>query len=251
MSAGAGIMVDEGLFRLFPCDRVFAAHNEPGMPVGHFGFRDGPLMAAADQVQITIQGKGGHGAVPEAAVDPIVIGASLVMALQTIVSRNISPHDAAVVTVGCLRSGEASNVIPDTAFLDLTVRHFNPQVGALLHRRIEEIARGQAASFGGSATFKWMNGYPVTVNEVASTTIARDAAVRLLGGGKVREIEKPYLGSEDFSFMLQKVPGSYLMMGNGEDSAPLHHPKYNFNDAAIAPGAAYWTLLTETYLKAA
>ncbi len=248
---GARIMVEDGLFKLFPCDAVFGAHNEPGMPVGQFGFREGPMLAAADQVQITIQGKGGHGAVPELAIDPIVVGAALVMALQTIVSRNVSPHDPAVVTVGCLKSGEASNVIPDTAFLDLTVRHFNKQVGDLLHRRIEELAHGQAISFGATATCEWMNGYPVTVTEPKSTRFARATAVALLGEQNVRDIEKPYLGSEDFSYLLDAAPGSFIMMGNGEASAPLHHPAYNFNDAAIAPGAAYWTALTESFLKSA
>jgi len=248
---GAGIMVREGLFKLFPCDGVFAAHNEPGMPVGQFGFREGPLMAAADQVQITIKGQGGHGAVPEQTVDPIVVGASLVMALQTVVARNVSPHESAVVTVGCLKAGEASNVIPDTAFLDLSVRHLNKDVGALLHRRIEDLARGQAMSFGATAVCQWMNGYPVTVNEPKSTRFARATAAALFGAEHVHDIEKPYLGSEDFSFMLDQAPGSYLMMGNGEDCAPLHNPAYNFNDTAIAPGAAYWTALTESFLKSA
>ncbi len=246
---GARIMVEEGLFKLFPCDAVFGAHNEPGIPVGQFGFREGPLMAAADQVQITITGRGGHGAVPEQTVDPIVAGASLVMALQTIVSRNVSPHDPAVITVGCLRSGEASNVIPDTAFLDLTVRHFNKTVGDLLRRRIEELAHGQAASFGATANCVWMNGYPPTVNEPKSSRFAKATAAALLGEANVHDIEKPYLGSEDFSFMLEAAPGAYLMMGNGEDGAALHNPNYNFNDAAIAPGVAYWTALTESYLK--
>ena len=245
---GARIMIEDGLFEKFPCDAVFGAHNEPGMPLGQFGFREGPLMAAAVQIDITIHGKGGHGAMPEQTVDPIVVGASLVMALQTVVSRNISAHTPAVVTVGCLRAGLASNVIPDTAFLELSVRHFDNDTGALLHRRIEELARFQALSFGATAEVVISNGYPVTVNEPKSTRFAREAAVALLGEPNVCEIEKPYLGSEDFSFMLEKVPGSYLMMGNG-DSAALHNPSYNFNDAAIAPGAAYWTTLAERFLK--
>ena len=245
---GARIMMEEGLFERFPCDAVFGAHNEPGIPVGKFGFREGALMAAAHQVEITIRGKGGHGAMPEQTVDPIVVGASLVMALQTIVSRNVNPQTPAVITVGCLRAGQASNVIPDTAFLDLSVRHFDKETGALLHRRIEELAKGQALSFGATADVVISNGYPVTVNEPGSTRLARAAAVALLGAAHVRDIDQPYLGSEDFSFMLEKVPGTYLMMGNG-DSAALHNPRYNFDDTAIAPGAAYWTSLTETFLN--
>ena len=248
---GARMMIEEGLFKLFPCDAVFGAHNEPGIPVGQFGFREGPLMAAAHQVDITIQGKGGHGAMPEQTVDPIVVGASLVMALQTVVARNVGPHTPAVVTVGCLKAGAVSNVIPDTALLELSVRHLDKETGILLRRRIDELAKGQAASFGASATVVWSNGYPVTVNEAKSTRFARETAISLLGDSNVYQIEKPFLGSEDFSFMLEEVPGSYLMMGNGEDCAPLHNPCYNFNDAAIAPGAAYWTALTESYLKSA
>ena len=246
---GARIMIEEGLFKKFPCDAVFGAHNEPGMPVGNFGFREGTLMAAVDQVQITIRGKGGHGAQPEETVDPIVAGASLVMALQTVVSRNVTPHERAVVTVGCLKAGAACNVIPETAFLDVSLRYFDPEVGAMMRQRIGTLADGQARSFGASAECNWILGYPATINEPASTRIAREVAVDMLGADKVRDIDKPFLGSEDFSFMLQERPGSYLMMGNG-DSAPLHNPAYNFNDAAILPGAAYWTELVERYLKA-
>jgi hippurate hydrolase len=247
---GARIMIEDGLFDRFPCDAVFGAHNEPGIPVGQFGFREGPLMAAAHQVDITIQGKGGHGAMPEQTVDPIVAGASLVMALQTVVSRNVAAHAAAVITVGCLKAGMVSNVIPDTARLELSVRYFDDETSALLRKRIDELAKGQAASFGATATVTWSHGYPVTVNEAKSTRFAREAAVALLGEPGVRDIEKPFLGSEDFSFMLEKVPGSYLMMGNG-DSAALHNPRYNFNDEAIAPGAAYWTTLAERFLRVA
>jgi hippurate hydrolase len=144
---GARIMIEEGLFKLFPCDAVFGAHNEPGMPVGQFGFREGSLMAAAHQVDIVIHGKGGHGAMPEQTVDPIVVGASLVMALQTVVARNIGAHTPAVITVGCLKAGSASNVIPDTALMELSVRHFDDATGDLLRQRIDELAAGQAASF--------------------------------------------------------------------------------------------------------
>jgi hippurate hydrolase len=248
---GARIMMDEGLFRLFPCDAVFAAHNEPGRPVGEFGFREGPLMAAIDQVQITVTGKGGHGAAPEETVDPVVAGAALVMSLQTIVSRNVSPHAPAVVTVGCLRSGEVCNVIPETAFLDIGIRYFDDGVGALLRRRIDQCADGVARGFGARAEGKWVPGYPVTVNEPLCTRFAKDVAAGVLGQSAVEDIDKPYLGSEDFAFMLRERPGSYFMMGNGVDCAPLHNSAYNFNDDAIPHGVAYWTTLTESFLKVA
>ena len=163
---------------------------------------------------------------------------------------NLSPHAPGVVTVGCFKAGEASNVIPDTAKLILTVRYFDPAQGKLMRTRIDALADGQARSFGASASCAWADGYPVTINEPASTRFARETAVALLGATNVHDVENPYLGSEDFSFMLEKVPGSYLMMGNG-DSANLHSPTYNFNDLAIAPGAAYWTGLVERFLKAA
>ena len=247
---GADLMIKDGLFKLFPCDAVFAAHNEPGIPVGNFGFREGPLMAAVETVEITVHGKGGHGAQPETTVDPIVAAASLVMALQTVVSRTASPHAPCVVTVGCFKAGEVSNVIPGDAKMLVTVRYFDPVLGKLMRQRINGLADGQARSYGATATCDWTDGYPATINEAASTRFARDAAVALLGEANVHDIEKPYLGSEDFSFMLEQRPGSYLMMGNGE-SANLHNAAYNFNDAAIAPGAAYWTSLVERYLDAA
>ena len=246
---GARLMIEDGLFEKFPCDAVFGAHNWPGLPVGSFAFREGPLLAAVESVRITINGKGGHGAQPETTIDPVVAAASLVMALQTVVSRSLSPHAPAVVTVGCLRAGEASNIIPSFATLDITVRSFDAATGALMHARIESLAEGQARSFGATASLEWGTGYPATVNDASSTHFARETAVALLGADKVSDVDKPFLGSEDFSFMLQKVPGSYLIMGNG-DSANLHHPAYNFNDAAIGPGAAYWTELVERFLVA-
>ncbi|MEZ5922860.1 MAG: M20 aminoacylase family protein [Hyphomicrobiaceae bacterium] len=245
---GARIMVEEGIFKTFPCDAVFALHNEPGTPVGKLGFRKGRMMAAVDQVQISLTGKGGHGADPHNTVDPIVAGASLVMALQTIVARNVDPLDPAVVTVGCLRAGAVCNVIPETAFMDIGIRFFDKKTGAVIRRRIEDLAKGQMASFGGRADLTWVRGYPPVVNHDAETDIARAAAVELTGEDNVFDVQKPYLGSEDFSFMLEERPGSYLMIGNG-DSAGLHNPKYDFNDKALVPGAAYWSKLVEHYLR--
>jgi hippurate hydrolase len=246
---GARIMVEEGIFTTFPCDAVFALHNEPGTPVGKLGFRKGCMMAAVDQVQITLRGKGGHGADPHHTIDPVVAGASLVMGLQSIVARNVDPLNPAVITVGCLKAGAVCNVIPETAFMDVGIRFFDKATGEIIRRRIEELANGQMASFGGSAELNWIRGYPPLVNHDAETDIAREAAVALTGEANVFDVQKPYLGSEDFAFMLEAKPGSYLMIGNGEDSAGLHNPKYDFNDAALVPGAAYWSKLVEHYLR--
>ncbi|MFO1172186.1 MAG: M20 aminoacylase family protein [Hyphomicrobiaceae bacterium] len=245
---GARIMMEEGIFKTFPCDAVFALHNEPGTPVGKLGFRKGRMMAAVDQVQITLKGKGGHGADPHNTVDPIVAGASLVMAMQSIVARNVDPLNPAVITVGCLKAGAVCNVIPETAFMDIGIRFFDKATGAIIRRRIEELAKGQMASFGGTADLNWVRGYPPLVNHDKETDIARAAAVELTGEANVFDVPKPYLGSEDFSFMLEEKPGSYLMIGNG-DSAGLHNPKYDFNDKALVPGAAYWSKLVEHYLR--
>ncbi len=245
---GARVMMEEGIFKSFPCDAIFALHNEPGTPVGKLGFRKGRMMAAVDQVQITLRGKGGHGADPHNTIDPIVAGASLIMAMQTIVARNIDPLNPAVVTVGCLKAGAVCNVIPETAFMDIGIRFFDKATGAIIRRRIEELAKGQMASFGGTAELNWVRGYPPLVNHDHETDIAREAAVELTGEANVYDVPKPYLGSEDFSFMLEERPGSYLMIGNG-DSAGLHNPKYDFNDKALVPGAAYWSKLVEHYLR--
>jgi hippurate hydrolase len=245
---GAGMMVDEGLFKKFPCDEIFAAHNDPSMAIGSFAFRAGPIMAAVDQFQITITGKGGHSAQPDTTIDPIVAGASLLMGLQTVVSRNVDPLHAAVVTVGVLKAGDVCNVIPETAFMDGTIRYFDDAVGAILKGRIEALARGQSESFGASATVTWMNGYPVTANDPASTAFARSVG-EALAPGAVSEARMT-LGSEDFSFMLGKCRGSYLLIGNGP-TKQLHNPGYDFSDAAIPFGAGYWTALTEQALVAA
>jgi hippurate hydrolase len=245
---GGRVMVEEGLFRRFPCDAIFAAHNEPGTEVGKLGFRSGLMMAAVDQVQITIRGKGGHGADPHNTVDPIVAGASLVMALQSIVGRNIDPLQPSVVTVGCLRAGAVCNVIPETAFMDIGIRFFDKKTGETIRSRIETLAKAQAESFGAKAEITWMRGYPAVINNAEETAIAKEAALELVGESRVYDIPKPYLGSEDFSFMLEERKGSYLIIGNG-DSAGLHHPKYDFNDKALVPGAAYWSKLVEHVLK--
>ncbi|PUE15410.1 amidohydrolase [Limnohabitans sp. MMS-10A-160] len=249
---GAVRMMDDGLFEHHPCDAVFAMHNMPGTPVGHFVFRDGAAMASSDYVTIRIHGTGGHGAMPHRAADPLVAASSIVMALQTIVSRNVDPLHTAVVTVGALHAGQANNVIPALATLELSVRALDPQVRQLLEQRIKALVTAQAESFGVRADVAWRQGYCVLVNHTAQTEFARQVALDLVGPERVTLNGPPITGSEDFAFMLEKVPGSYLLIGNGDgDSAGacmVHNPAYDFNDENIATGASYWVALVQAYL---
>ena len=249
---GAVRMMDDGLFEHHPCDAVFAMHNMPGMPVGHLVFRDGAAMASSDYATIRIHGTGGHGAMPHRAADPLVAAASIVMALQTIVSRNVDPLHTAVVTVGALHAGQANNVIPALATLELSVRALDPQVRLLLEQRIKALVAAQAESFGVRAEVAWRQGYCVLVNNPEQTHFARQVALDLVGPERVTLNGPPLTGSEDFAFMLEKVPGSYLLIGNGDgDSAGacmVHNPAYDFNDDNIATGASYWVALVQAYL---
>ncbi len=248
---GARIMVDEGLFDRFPCDAVFALHNNPGQPFGQFAFRDGPVMAAVDEAVITVQGHGGHGAEPQDTLDPVVAGASIVMALQSIVARNVHPMDQAVVTVGAFNAGSASNIIPDRATLIVGVRSLEPAVRDLLEHRIRQVAEGQAASYGLRAAVDYVRGYDATVNHPAETALLRRLATRFAGPDKVVEMPRPTMGSEDFAYMLKAVPGSYFFLGSqAENSRPLHHPGFDFNDDLLPIGAGFWTELVEDFLLA-
>lgn len=245
---GGKAMIDDGLFEKFPCDRIYGLHNWPGFPAGTLRFTKGPMMASVDTAYITIRGKGGHGARPETTIDPIVAASSIVMALQTIVSRNVPPLEAALITVGMLKGGSVSNVIPDEVQMELTIRAFSPEVRALLEQRICQLVKLQAQSYNAEAAINYERGYPVTVNDVASVDFALDVAKKLVGDENVVENAEPLTPSEDFSFMLEKVPGAYIIMGNG-DSAGLHNPHYNFNDEGIAVGASLWGALVEKYLE--
>ncbi len=248
---GARIMVEEGLFERFPCDAVFALHNEPNLPFGQFAFREGPIMAAVDEAFIRVCGSGGHGAEPQATADPILAGASIVMALQSIVSRNIHPLDPAVVTVAAFHGGAASNVIPSTADITVGIRSFDPKVRDELERRIGLIAARQAQSYDMTATVDYRRSYDPTINHKAETDFARSLARRFAGPEKVVDLERPFMGSEDFAYMLKERPGTYFFLGGAraQKSPPLHHPAYDFNDDLIPIGAAFWTELAETYLK--
>ena len=258
--SGAVRMLEDGLFDKYPCDAIFAMHNMPGHPQGQLLFRDGAMMASSDKVRIVLHGRGGHGGVPHKAADPVVAAASLVMALQTVVSRNVDPLHAAVVTVGALQAGQANNVIPASARLELSVRALDREVRALLERRIRALAVAQAEGFGCRAQIDWRPGYAVLVNTPAETAFAREVALELLGPERVTPQGPPLTGSEDFAFMLERVPGSYLLIGNGQgadDGSPasaacmVHHPGYDFNDANLPVGAAYWVRLAERFLVAA
>ncbi len=251
---GALRMMADGLFDRFPCDAVFAMHNMPGIEQGSFVLREGPAMASSDYASITLTGVGGHGAMPHRATDPIVAAASIVMALQTVVSRNIDPLQAAVVTVGALHSGQANNVIPAIATLELSVRALDREVRATLERRIRTLVAGQAASFDVQAQIDWRQGYAVLVNTPAETEFARQVATELVGSDRVTPQGPPLTGSEDFAFMLEQVPGSYVLIGNGTGRGPgeggcmVHNPGYDFNDDNVATGSAFWVLLAERFL---
>ena len=234
------------------CDAVFALHNDPGLPFGQFVLRDGPILAAVDECKITVKGCGGHGAEPQDAADPIVAGASIIMALQTVVSRNIHPQLSAVVTVGAFHAGMASNVIPETAEMLLTIRSFDPGVRDELEKRIRAIAEGQAASYGMSVAIDYERGYNATVNHKAETDYVADLARRFAGPEKVLEMKRPSMGAEDFAYMLEKRPGCYFFLGTArtDNDPPLHHPKFDFNDEILPIGTTFWVDLAEDYLKA-
>ena len=250
---GALRMMQDGLFDLFPCDAIFAMHNMPGVPVGQFVFRSGSAMASSDYVTIRVNGTGGHGGMPHRAADSLVAAASIVMALQTVVSRNVDPLHTAVVTVGSIQAGKANNVIPALATLELSVRALDPGVRKLLEQRIKAIATSQAESFGCTAEVDWKEGYCVLVNSESETNFARQVALDLVGADHVVLNGPPLTGSEDFAFMLEKVPGSYLLIGNGDGDAAgacmVHNPGYDFNDDNIATGSDYWIHLTKEFFK--
>ena len=249
-AGGARRMVEDGLFERFPCDAIFALHNAPGQPVGTLGFRSGASLASADRVVIELRGKGGHAAMPHFSSDPIVAGAAVVMALQSIVARNVDPLASAVVTVGLFQSGTVNNVIPSTARLELSVRALDREVRKLLRQRIVDIPTAQATSLGVVADIDYQEGYPVLVNTDAETAFAAQVATELLGPQRVLLDRPAVMGSEDFAFMLEHRPGCYLFLGNGDGagSCMVHNPGYDFNDAAMATGAAYWSLLVQRYL---
>ncbi|WP_396333298.1 M20 aminoacylase family protein [Burkholderia anthina] len=249
--AGARRMLDDGVLVDHPCDAVFAMHNMPGFPAGKLGFRPGPFMASADQLTVRVIGCGGHGAMPHKAVDPIVVCAGIVFALQTIVSRNIAPLDMGIITVGAIHAGEASNVIPDDAYMHISVRALRPEVRDALAHRIREVVHAQAAVFGARAEVTDEAGYPVLVNDASMTAFARDVARDAFGEAGLIDDLQPLTGSEDFAYFLEACPGCYLIIGNGdgEGGCMVHHPGYDFNDDILMTGATYWVRLVERFLS--
>ncbi|MCK4206104.1 amidohydrolase [Brucella pituitosa] len=245
---GAQIMIEEGLFERFPCDQVFALHNWPGLQAGKFASKAGPIAASIDALTLTVKGSGGHGAEPEKTVDPIIVASSIVMALQTIVARNVSPHQASVITVGAFNSGAVCNVIPDTAKLEISMRATDPAIRKTLRDKVEQVAKMQAASYGADVSFDWMTGYPATINDAAAFEQAKATVTQHYGQDAFEELDKPFMGSEDFSFMLEKTAGAYLLIGNGESSG-LHTSKYNFNDEILERGVSFFHNLAKDSLK--
>jgi amidohydrolase len=250
---GARVMVEQGLFDKFPCDAVFALHNKPGIPVGQIAARPGALLAASDRWDIRIKAHGTHAAHPHLGVDPFVIGAEIVLALQTIASRNIDPLDSAVVTIGFVKGGSAYNVIPDDLHIGGTARSFRPEVRDLIERRIGEIARGVAAVHGASAEVEYRRNYPATINHAAETEFAAAVAAEICGPDQVVRDLAPSMGGEDFSFMLNARPGAMLWLGNGdgEDGCFLHSARYDFNDTVLPIGISFLARLAERYLEKA
>ena len=250
---GALKMMEDGLFKRFPCDAIFAMHNMPGMAQGQLVFRSGPFMASSDYATVTLHGVGGHGAMPHKATDPLVAAASIVMALQTIVSRNVDPLQPAVVTVGSLQAGQANNVIPATAKLEISLRALDPQVRLAMEQRIKKLIQAQAESFDVRAEIEWRAGYAVLVNDAEQTARALAVAQRHFPADQIVPQGPLLTGSEDFAFMLEQVPGSYLLVGNGSGdelgACMVHNPAYDFNDNNIAIGAAYWVSLVSDLLS--
>ncbi len=246
--AGAAAMIRDGLMDRFAIDQVFGMHNGPGIPVGSFAVRAGPIMAATDAIDIHIDGLGGHAARPHKCIDAVLAGSQLIAALQMIVSRNVDPLESAVISICEFHAGNARNVIPQTAELKGTIRTLTAAVRDQVERRVRDVVAGVALSTGARIEIDYVRGYPVLVNHAAQTEVVQRIARDVAGDPNVHDMP-PLMGAEDFAFMLQERPGAFIFLGNG-DSAGLHHPAYNFNDDAIVFGTSYWIKLVENTLAA-
>ena len=254
---GAREMMRDGLFERFPMQAIFGAHNWPGLGVGQFAIKSGPAFASSSEFEITIRGRGSHAAIPHKAVDPVPIACQMVSAFQTIVSRNLNPIDAGLISVTMIHTGEATNVIAPTCQMAGTVRTFTTDVLDIIERRMRTVAQSTAAAFDATCDFEFNRNYPPLVNHVAETEFAREAMAELVGRENVFEFE-PTMGAEDFSYFLQQKPGAYLLIGNGEGAhrerghadgpCMLHNPSYDFNDALLPLGATLWVRLAEKWL---
>jgi hippurate hydrolase len=245
--AGARAMLRDGLLDRFGIQEVFGMHNYPGMPVGEFAIRSGPMMASTDSIAINLEGKGGHAAWPHLGVDTVLVGAQIVNQIQSIVARNVDPLEAAVISICVFQAGQTDNVIPQHAKLRGTIRSLSHQVREFLQKRLREVVDGTAQLYGAKADVTFSTGYPVLVNEEGRTAFAAAVADEIAGKDKVNRDVPPLMGAEDFAYMLQERPGAFIYLGNG-DSAMLHHPAYDFNDEAIPVGTSYWVRLAETAL---
>ncbi|GAA4215530.1 hippurate hydrolase [Sagittula marina] len=245
--AGAKAMIDDGLFTRWPCDEVYGMHNRPNLPVGEFTIASGPIMGSVDEVRITIEGRGGHAARPDSTIDTFPIAAALIQAIQTITSRTIDPMDNAVVSLCTIHAGNAFNVIPQKIEITGTVRTLREEVRTHIEAQLAALVPQIAAGFGATGTLEYIRMYPVTVNHERETELAAKAAQEVAGMSNVSLDMPPVLGGEDFSFMLNEVPGAMINVGNGP-SAGLHHPEYDFNDDVIAWGCSYWTTLVRQRL---
>jgi len=254
---GAREMMREGLFEKFPMEAVYGMHNWPGMPAGSFAVSPGPVMASSNEFKITIRGKGGHAALPHNGLDPVPVACQMVQAFQTIISRNMKPIDAGVISVTMIHAGEATNVIPDSCELQGTVRTFTMDVLDLIEQRMKVVAEHTCAAFGVECEFEFVRKYPPTINSAPEAAFARQVMADIVGQANVLA-QEPTMGAEDFAFMLQARPGAYCFIGNGEGShreighgggpCMLHNPSYDFNDALIPLGASYWVRLAEAWL---
>jgi hippurate hydrolase len=247
--AGAKAMIDDGLLSRFPVDEVYGLHNLPGMPIGQFGIRPGPIMASTDSFRITVRGRGGHAAIPHETIDPIVVGAAIVQALQTVVSRTVDPIDSVVVSVTTFHAGDTHNVIAEEAQLGGTVRTLDENIRGRVEKMMAEMVDAVARAHRAAAVFAYHRGYPVTRNHSRETEFAARIAMEVAGSDKVATDTPPIMGAEDFSYMLEARPGAFIFMGNG-NSAGLHNPNYDFADEAIPFGCSYWVKLVETAMPA-
>ena len=247
--AGGKAMVDDGMMDRWGVQEVYGMHNHPGLAVGAFATRPGPMLAASDRLSIIVDGKGGHAAKPHLAIDPVLVASHIVVAMQSIASRNVDPLDQCIVSLCMFHAGTAGNIIPQTAELTGTARSLTPEVRDLLEKRIVEIAEGTAKMYGATAKAIYRRDYPVTRNHARQAAFAASVAAQVSGKDMVNDNVTPVMGGEDFSFMLESRPGAFVFFGNG-DTAPVHHPAYDFNDEAIPAGVSFWARLVETAMPA-
>ena len=253
---GGRVMVEEGIFDKFPCQAVYGMHNFPGIAEGQFAVHDTAVMAANETLNISIKGKGGHAAMPDKCIDPVVVGAQIISALQSVVARNVAPLNSAVVSITMVNAGTVSNVVPDDMQLTGSLRYFSKEVGDEVKEKIKNIVEGVSQSMGASATFESVPNYPATINTPRHAEVCANAAAMVVGENNVLRNEQPTMGSEDFAFLLNASEGAYIWIGNGlvpEDSPKggclLHNTQYDFNDAILPIGASYWVQLVQNILK--